>query len=78
MPGNRLESFLLQKPPFKAHQGQNKGGTMSEISMSAMRAVPASMSADQSLSVIALFSCVGLLVSVALIAFGIDLGSALI
>jgi hypothetical protein len=52
---------------------------MSEISIiasRASRAVPASEPADQSLAIIALFSCVGLLVSVALIAFGIDLGPA--
>jgi hypothetical protein len=49
---------------------------MSEISMIAVRAVPASMPADQSLATIALFSCVGLLVSVVLITFGIDLGPA--
>jgi hypothetical protein len=49
---------------------------MSQISAIAMRAVPASQPADQSLTAIALFSCVGLLVSVGLITFGIDLGSA--
>ena len=49
---------------------------MSEISMSVACAVPASEPADQSLATIILFSCVGLLVSVGLIAFGIDLGSA--
>jgi hypothetical protein len=49
---------------------------VNQISMIAMRAVPASMPADQSASVVTLFSCVGLLVSVGLIAFGIDLGSA--
>jgi hypothetical protein len=49
---------------------------MNQISMIAMRPVPASTPADQSLSTIALFSCVGLLVSFGLITFGIDLGSA--
>ncbi len=49
---------------------------MNQISMLAMRSVPASLPADQSLSIIALFSCVGLLVSFGLITFGIDLGSA--
>jgi len=51
---------------------------MNQISMIAMRAAPASTPADQSLSAIALFSCVGLLVSLSLITFGIDLGAALI
>jgi hypothetical protein len=49
---------------------------MSQISMIAMPAVSTSEAADQSISVIALFSCVGLLVSVGLIAFGVDLGPA--
>lgn len=49
---------------------------MSEVSMIAVRAVPVSTPADQSLATIALFSCVGLLVSVVLITFGIDLGPA--
>jgi hypothetical protein len=48
---------------------------MNEVSMIAMRSAPASTPADQSLSVIALFSCVGLLVSLGLITFGIDLGT---
>jgi hypothetical protein len=49
---------------------------MNQISMIAMRSVPASMPADQSLATVALCSCVGLLVSYGLISFGIDLGSA--
>ena len=49
---------------------------MSQMSMIAMRAAPAEMPTDQSLSVVALFSCVGLLVSAALLIFGIDLGPA--
>lgn len=49
---------------------------MSQISMIAVRAVPASTEADQSFTAIALFSCVGLLVSIGLITFGIDLGPA--
>jgi len=50
---------------------------MNQISMVAMQANPAEQ-ADQSLSLIALFSCVGLLVSIGLITFGIDLGPAYI
>ena len=49
---------------------------MSQMSIIAMRAAPAETPADQSLSVIALFSCVGLLVSAALLMLGIDLGPA--
>jgi hypothetical protein len=49
---------------------------MNQMSMIAMRAAPAEMAEDQSLSMIALFSCVGLLVSAALLMFGIDLGPA--
>ena len=49
---------------------------MSEMSAIAMRAAPAEMPADPSLSAIALFSCIGLLVSIGLITFGIDLGPA--
>jgi hypothetical protein len=44
--------------------------------MIAARAASTSMAADQSISVIASFSCMGLLVSVGLLVFGIDLGSA--
>ena len=49
---------------------------MSQISTIAIQAVPASAPADQSLTVIALFSCVGVLVSLGLIILGIDLGPA--
>lgn len=49
---------------------------MSQMLMIAMRAAPAEMPEGQSLSIIALFSCVGLLVSAALLTFGIDLGPA--
>jgi hypothetical protein len=51
---------------------------MSQISILAVDAVPVSIRGDQSLSVIALFSGVGLLVSLGLIAFGIDLGPVMI
>jgi hypothetical protein len=49
---------------------------MNQISAIAMRSAPASTPADQSLPVVALFSCVGLLVSLVLITLGVDLGSA--
>ena len=66
--------------PFGAkncqENGKKTGGTMSQISMIAMPAVSTSQPADQSISIIALFSCVGLLVSMGLIMFGVDLGSA--
>jgi hypothetical protein len=51
---------------------------MSQISTIAVGAVTASRRGDQSLPVIALFCGVGLLVSLGLIAFGIDLGPVLI
>jgi hypothetical protein len=50
---------------------------MSQISMIVMPAAQASAPADQSLSVIALFSCIGLLVSFGLITFGVDLSPVL-
>jgi hypothetical protein len=49
---------------------------MNQILMIAMRVAPVSAPADQSLSIIALFSSVGLIVSFGQITFGIDLGSA--
>jgi len=75
-PWQSARKLFALRASIQSPLGPKKGGTMSEISMIAVRAVPASTPADQSLATIALFSCIGLLVSVVLITFGIDLGPA--
>jgi hypothetical protein len=56
-------------------QGQQQGVLMSMISVASMNSISAARAGDSSAKSVALFCCVGLVVSLCLIASGIDLGA---
>jgi hypothetical protein len=56
-------------------QGQQQGVLMSMISVASMNSISAARPGDSSAKSVALFCCVGLVVSLCLIASGIDLGA---
>ena len=56
-------------------QGQQQGVLMSMISVASMNSISVVRASDRSPKSVALFCCAGLLVSLCLIASGIDLGA---
>jgi hypothetical protein len=63
MSGNRSSRVLVQEWPSDARLGKTTEGTMKTIS---------SIVADQSFKAISVLSCVGLVVSICLVALGIE------
>jgi hypothetical protein len=76
---NALQSLIntsgVQAPEPEWTSEPTTGGAMTSISIVSVREIAAD---DQSLKLITLFSCVGLVVSLCLMTAGIDLGAALI
>jgi hypothetical protein len=75
-PRQSLINILSLQPPGPKHFRANKRGVpMTMISIVSMRSVSEARAGDHSPKTIALFCCLGLVTSVCLMTFGIDLSA---